>query len=76
MVVPFTGTEAWTRSLGYAIIDQWRPWMVDDQVVGYTQEYDHNFIFATIKGSGHTVPEHKPKESLAFYTRWLDGKSL
>jgi serine carboxypeptidase-like clade 1 len=76
MCVPFTGSEAWTRSLGYAIIDQWRPWIVDDQVAGYTQGYDYNLTFATVKGSGHTVPEYKPKESLSFYTRWLAGESL
>eukprot|EP00253_Pinus_taeda_P005622 PITA_05622 len=74
--VPFTGTQAWIRSLGYAIIDKWHPWIVDDQVAGYTQGYDHNLTFATIKGSGHTVPQYKPKEALAFYTRWLAGKSL
>lgn len=36
MRVPFTGTQAWTRSIGYKIVDEWRPWYVDDhQVAGY-----------------------------------------
>lgn len=35
LCIPFTGTEAWTRSLGYKIIDQWRPWYLDNQVSGY-----------------------------------------
>ncbi|XP_076902395.1 serine carboxypeptidase 1-like [Bidens hawaiensis] len=34
MCVPFTGTEAWTRALGYRVIDEWRKWLVDDQVAG------------------------------------------
>eukprot|EP01018_Ginkgo_biloba_P025460 Gb_33476 [translate_table: standard] len=76
MCVPFTGTEAWTKSLGYSVIDEWRPWIVDGQVAGYTRGYDHNFTFATIKGAGHTVPEYKPREALAFYTRWLAGEPL
>lgn len=76
MCVPYTGTEAWTRSLDYAITDEWRPWIVDKQVAGYTQGYVHNLTFATIKGAGHTVPEYKPKEALSFYTRWLAGQSL
>ncbi|XP_074578031.1 serine carboxypeptidase 1 [Curcuma longa] len=76
MCVPYTGSEAWTRSLGYGIIDEWRPWYVDAQVAGYTQGYDHNLTFLTIKGAGHTVPEYKPKEALAFYTRWLAGTSI
>lgn len=35
MCVPFTGSEAWTRSLGYKVIDEWRHWLVDGQVSGY-----------------------------------------
>ncbi|XP_056165599.1 serine carboxypeptidase-like 20 [Syzygium oleosum] len=73
--VPFTGTQAWTRSMGYKIIDEWRPWMTDDQVAGYLQGYD-NFTFLTIKGAGHMVPQTKPREALEFYSRWLDGKPI
>jgi len=35
MCVPFTGSEAWTRALGYKIVDEWRPWNSNDQVAGY-----------------------------------------
>ncbi|KAF1884030.1 hypothetical protein Lal_00012990 [Lupinus albus] len=73
LCVPYTGSEAWTSSLGYKIVDEWRPWLVDDQVAGFTQGYEKNLTFLTIKGAGHTVPEYKPKESLYFYKRFLDG---
>ncbi|CAA7396129.1 unnamed protein product [Spirodela intermedia] len=73
MCVPFTGTQAWTRSMGYEVADEWRPWIFDGQVAGYTQGYDHNLTFLTIKGAGHTVPEYKPREALAFYSRWLNA---
>lgn len=76
MCVPYTGSEAWTRSLGYQITDEWRPWYLGDQVAGYTQGYDHNLTFLTIKGAGHTVPEYKPAEALAFYSRFLNGGSI
>uniref|UniRef100_A0A0E0FAY5 Carboxypeptidase n=1 Tax=Oryza meridionalis TaxID=40149 RepID=A0A0E0FAY5_9ORYZ len=76
MCVPYTGTEAWTRSLGYGVIDSWRPWHLNGQVSGYTQGYEHGLTFATIKGAGHTIPEYKPQESLAFYSRWLAGSKL
>ncbi|KAF8015376.1 hypothetical protein BT93_H1013 [Corymbia citriodora subsp. variegata] len=76
MCVPFTGSQAWTQSLGYRILDEWRHWMSADQVAGYLQEYDHNLTFLTIKGAGHTVPEYKPREALDFYTRWLDGNPI
>lgn len=35
MCVPYTGSEAWTRSMGYEIVDEWRPWIVKEQVAGY-----------------------------------------
>lgn len=76
MCVPFTGSQAWTRSMGYTIIDEWRPWVVNNQVAGYTQGYENNLIFLTIKGAGHTVPEYKPREALEFYSRWLDGREI
>ncbi|KAJ6814247.1 serine carboxypeptidase 1 [Iris pallida] len=76
MCVPFTGSEAWTRSLGYKVIDAWRPWYFGDQVAGYTQGYENNLTFLTVKGAGHTVPEYKPREGLALYTRFLAGGSI
>lgn len=76
MCVPFTGSQAWTRSVGKTIIDEWRPWESNDQIAGYIQGYAHNLTFLTIKGAGHTVPEYKPRESLDFYTRWLDEKQI
>ncbi|KAL5562218.1 hypothetical protein UlMin_031965 [Ulmus minor] len=76
MCVPFTGTEAWTRSIGYKIVDEWRPWFSKDQVAGYTQGYEHNLAFLTIKGAGHTVPEYKPREALDFYSRFLAGQPI
>lgn len=35
MCVPFTGSEAWTRSVGYKIVDEWRPWTSKGQIAGY-----------------------------------------
>lgn len=76
LCVPYTGSAAWTRSLGYKIVDAWRPWMLGHQVAGYLQGYDYNLTFLTIKGAGHTVPEYKPREALAFYSRWLNGNPI
>ncbi|XP_057519645.1 serine carboxypeptidase-like 20 isoform X2 [Amaranthus tricolor] len=76
MCVPYTGSEAWTKSVGYKVVDEWRPWMCNDQVAGFTQGYEKNLTFLTIKGSGHTVPEYKPREALYFYSRFLSGQSV
>ncbi|KAG8083286.1 hypothetical protein GUJ93_ZPchr0015g6922 [Zizania palustris] len=76
LCIPFVGTEAWVRSMGYRVIDHWRPWYIGEQIAGYTQGYEHNLTFITIKGAGHTVPEYKPKETLAFYSHWLSGEKI
>ncbi|XVF36445.1 hypothetical protein REPUB_Repub19eG0059200 [Reevesia pubescens] len=34
MIVPYLATEAWIKSLNYPIVDDWRPWMLQDQVAG------------------------------------------
>ncbi|VVA93205.1 unnamed protein product [Arabis nemorensis] len=74
-VVPFTGTQVWIKSLNYSIIDQWRPWLVNNQVMGYTRTYANNMTFATIKGGGHTA-EYKPEESFTMFQRWIRGQPL
>ncbi|KAK7820599.1 serine carboxypeptidase-like 20 [Quercus suber] len=73
MCVPFTGSEAWTRSMGYKIVDEWRAWTSNGQIAGFTQGYEKNLTFLTIKGAGHTVPEYKPREALDLYSRFLSG---
>ncbi|ESQ33620.1 hypothetical protein EUTSA_v10007571mg [Eutrema salsugineum] len=75
MMVPFLGTHAWIKSLNYSIIDHWRPWFVDNQVIGYTRTYANNMTFATIKGGGHTA-EYKPDESFMMFQKWIRGQPL
>ncbi|KAG7593789.1 Alpha/Beta hydrolase fold [Arabidopsis thaliana x Arabidopsis arenosa] len=75
MMVPYTGTEAWIKSLNYSITDDWRPWFANNQVIGYTRTYANNMTFATIKGGGHTA-EYKPEESFIMFQRWISGRPL
>ncbi|EFH59863.1 hypothetical protein ARALYDRAFT_480041 [Arabidopsis lyrata subsp. lyrata] len=76
MCVPYTGSEAWTKAMGYKVVDEWRPWISNNQAAGFTQGYANNLTFLTIKGAGHTVPEYKPRESLDFYSRFLAGEKI
>ncbi|KAI3774653.1 hypothetical protein L1987_49212 [Smallanthus sonchifolius] len=71
MVVPYLSTLNWIESLNLSLVEDWRPWSVEDQVAGYTMKYskeDYNLTFATVKGGGHTAPEYKPKECLSMLT--------
>ncbi|KAH1246219.1 Serine carboxypeptidase-like 6 [Glycine max] len=72
--VPFLGTEAWIRSLNYSIVDDWRPWLTNGQVAGYTRTYSNRMTFAA--GGGHPAPEFKPEECFAMYSRWISNKAL
>ncbi|KAK1366926.1 serine carboxypeptidase-like 2 [Heracleum sosnowskyi] len=54
-VVPFISTQAWIKELNYSIVDEWRPWIVEGQVAGYTRSYANIMTFATVKGGGHTA---------------------
>ncbi|GKA37476.1 RNA-directed DNA polymerase, eukaryota, reverse transcriptase zinc-binding domain protein [Tanacetum coccineum] len=58
MVIPYLSTVNWIESLNLPVIDNWRPWVVNKQVAGYTIKYskdDYDLTFASVKGGGHTV---------------------
>lgn len=75
-LVPFMATEAWIRSLNYQTVDEWRQWMLHDQVAGYTRTYANKMTYATVKGGGHTAPEYKPAECKAMFERWISLQPL
>ncbi|CAH2061435.1 unnamed protein product [Thlaspi arvense] len=51
ITMPFQATQAWIKSLNYPIIDDWRPWMIKDQIAGHTITYSNKMTFATVKAS-------------------------
>ena len=70
--VPYNDNEEWTSSLNIEVSEKWRAWYVDDQVAGYVTTYSlNNFAFITVKGSGHMVPQFRPKQALAMFERYL-----
>ncbi|XP_018458479.2 serine carboxypeptidase-like 14 [Raphanus sativus] len=75
MTIPFVGTQDWVRSLNFSILEKWRPWMINDQVAGYTKTYANKMTFATVKGGGHTL-EYKPVESSILFERWISDQPL
>ncbi|CAM0903456.1 unnamed protein product [Alopecurus aequalis] len=76
MVVPFLGTQAWVRSLGFPIVDDWRAWHLHGQSAGFTITYSNNMTFATVKGAGHTAPEFEPERCFAMFSRWILNQQL
>ncbi|KAL3514422.1 hypothetical protein ACH5RR_027139 [Cinchona calisaya] len=76
MLVPHFATQAWIKSLNYSITDDWRPWILQGQVGGYTRTYANRMTFATVKGGGHTAPEYRPAECQAMFERWISSQPL
>uniref|UniRef100_A0A1J3EAP8 Serine carboxypeptidase-like 10 n=2 Tax=Noccaea caerulescens TaxID=107243 RepID=A0A1J3EAP8_NOCCA len=75
ITMPFQATQAWIKSLNYSITHDWRPWMIKDQIAGYTRSYANKMTFATVKGGGHTA-EYKPNETFIVFQRWISGQPL
>ncbi|CAN8320623.1 unnamed protein product [Cochlearia groenlandica] len=76
--LPYLATEAWIKSLNYSIVNDWRPWMIKDQIAGYTRSYANKMTFATVKaslGGGHTA-EYKQHETFIMFQRWIKGQPL
>lgn len=46
-----------------------------EQVGGWTQEYE-GLTFVTVRGAGHEVPLHKPKQALTLFKSFLSGNSM
>ncbi|XP_027166169.1 serine carboxypeptidase-like 2 [Coffea eugenioides] len=76
MLLPYLGTEDWIRSLSYPIIDDWRQWIHQGQVAGYTRTYANKMTFATVKGAGHIAPYNKPAECRSMFGRWISYQPL
>ncbi|CAA2989226.1 serine carboxypeptidase-like 7 [Olea europaea subsp. europaea] len=79
MAAPYMGPLKWFRTLNLTIDDNWRPWLVNGQVAGYTEKYkknDFNLTFVTVKGAGHTSSSYKPKECLTMLHHWLSRRPL
>ncbi|CAI9786736.1 unnamed protein product [Fraxinus pennsylvanica] len=52
MAAPYMGPLKWIRILNLTIDDNWRPWLVNGQVAGYTEKYkkkDFDLTFVTVK---------------------------
>ncbi|XP_027157807.1 serine carboxypeptidase-like 2 isoform X2 [Coffea eugenioides] len=76
LTVPHIETQAWIRSLRYPIIDDWRQWIHQGQVAGYTRTYANKMTFATVKGGGHVAYELKPAECRTMLERWISHQPL
>ena len=72
-------SQNWTFALGFPLKEAWRPWTFgrdanSSQIVaGQVVQWEGGFTHATIRGSGHMVPTHKPYSAFLLLQNWLGG---
>ncbi|KAI3801698.1 hypothetical protein L1987_29810 [Smallanthus sonchifolius] len=74
-VIPVTSTRYSIDALNLTTISPWRAWYEDGQVGGWTQKYE-GLTYVTVRGAGHEVPLHKPKQALTLLKSFLAGTSM
>lgn len=77
--IPYIQDEAWTLQMGLAVKEEWRPWLLDEQVAGYVREFSApaaggRFTFVTVKRAGHEVPMYQPDRARAMLERFIAGQ--
>jgi carboxypeptidase C (cathepsin A) len=75
--VPYNGSQKWISNLKLPVKSAWRSWRADDanNIAGYRTIYE-GLTFVTVKGTGHMVPQWKPKEAFYMLKRFLAGQDL
>ncbi|PON70422.1 Serine carboxypeptidase-like [Parasponia andersonii] len=74
-VIPITSTRYSIDALKLPTIGPWRAWYDDGEVGGWTQEYA-GLTFVSVRGAGHEVPLHRPKQALTLIKSFLSGLSM
>ena len=72
MIVSALSTLRVLKELNYTIKDKWKKWIVDGQVVGMEQTYEHGLRFITVKGSGHMVVRDNRKISKILLDKFIE----
>lgn len=74
-VIPVTSTRYSIDALKLPTVKPWGAWYDDGQVGGWTQEYA-GLTFVVVRGAGHEVPLHKPKQALTLVKAFLSGTPM
>ncbi|TVU18550.1 hypothetical protein EJB05_34656, partial [Eragrostis curvula] len=73
--VPLTSTRYSIDALGLPTTASWYPWYDNKQVGGWSQVYK-GLTLVTVRGAGHKVPLHRPRQALILFQHFLHGISM
>ena len=68
--------------MGYNVSSAWHPWEYTDgdfqQIGGYATVFDvpGRFVFTTVRGGRHEVPETAPERAFSMIERFLNGSDF
>ena len=75
----FLGDQWFVEDLGFKQVKPYREWFYQDktgkQVAGWTTNYER-ISFVTVRGSGHMVPQYRPKPAKIMFEHFLANKDL
>ncbi|XP_793259.4 lysosomal protective protein [Strongylocentrotus purpuratus] len=75
LVCNFLSAQWFVKDLHQAEKTPRRPWRVGSQVAGFVHDF-LNVTVATVKGSGHFVPQLKPAQAYYMITQFLNNQPL
>ncbi|CAJ0573444.1 unnamed protein product, partial [Mesorhabditis spiculigera] len=67
-------TKLGRKTVGPQIVN--KPWfyaLETPNVAGFVTQYEGNIDYVTIRGSGHFVPQDKPREAFQMMYNWING---
>ena len=78
MAVPYNGNMNWIDSLQLGVVKPWTKWRAygdKTTIAGYRVVYN-GLTFVTVKGTGHMVPQWKPKEAFYMMEKYFNDEDL
>mmetsp|Transcript_40364 Transcript_40364/g.62069 ORF Transcript_40364/g.62069 Transcript_40364/m.62069 type:complete len:348 (-) Transcript_40364:37-1080(-) len=73
--VPFAQTQRCLETMNRPIVEEWRPYVINKEVVGYTETFD-SYTYSTIKGAGHEAPQYQPAAAYLLFSTLLANGTL
>ncbi|AES62198.1 putative carboxypeptidase D [Medicago truncatula] len=74
-VIPLTATRYSIGALKLPTIMNWYPWYDNGKVCGWSQVYK-GLTLVTVRGAGHEVPLHRPREAFILFRSFLENKNM
>ncbi|KAI5393571.1 Serine carboxypeptidase-like 27 [Lathyrus oleraceus] len=74
-IVPLTATRYSINALKLPTVVNWYPWYDSGKVGGWSQVYK-GLTLVTVRGAGHEVALHKPRQAFILFRSFLENKYM